>query len=177
MPTAPVPWTDTLSASENDRANVVIGFAEEEILSLPSPPAMPMLCDIASAELSATDLPSANPFMAPVNPTLTAVACASEKERMLIAPSLLMMSSSAPPSIPVATAREVELKSLKAAPSTVPAKVKLKPTATATASVVARVLADIDPRLVISSAPSPPSIPVAVASAVVVALLTASPPA
>jgi hypothetical protein len=51
MPTAPVPWTDTLSASESDLANVVIGFAEEEILSLPSPPSMPMLCDIAWAEL------------------------------------------------------------------------------------------------------------------------------
>jgi hypothetical protein len=37
--------------------------------------------------------------------------------------------------------------------------VKLKPTATATASVVALALADMDPRLVISSEPSPPSIP------------------
>jgi hypothetical protein len=86
-----------------------------------------------------------------------------------------MMSSPPPPSIPVAPAEETELESLKEAPSAIPSLATVMPTVTPTVLAFEFALAEIPARLMISSEPSPPAIPMATASAVVEALLRASP--
>ena len=134
--------------------------------SLPVPPWMPCASEVAWALVSARDTPAATPLFVPEIETAMPAASAFEFTFCAVMLCrLMMLSLSAPPTMPVALAIACA-SALASAPATLtPSAVPDNAIDTLIALASASARASRVPELVIESSPSPPSIPVLVAVA------------
>src|SRR5258706_3451888 len=138
-----------------------------ESLSLPVPPAMPVAVVVAVASASTSAALTARPSFAPAtaSDTLTASASAFTPCSATL-PWLMSSSVPLPPSSPVAVARALLSPLASAAPAPTPSLLRATESDTATAVASAPTFcAVIDPPLVRTSFPAPPSLPVPTATA------------
>ena len=182
----PFPVTLTLAATATPSAwestSAVIA-AVLVISSRPLPPPIPVAAASAVVVALLSAWPSAVPFRLPVmsrdaaTPSALASTWSSNSSCFIrvIDPSLVIVSSPSPPSMPVAVDLAVTLASLIADPSASPTMLPDTFKAAAMPSALDDGKIFMAPVLAIVSLLPPPSIPVALASAVTLALLAAAP--
>src|SRR5258708_330439 len=179
---APTPSLESATASDTVTASAPAATFFAVIAprlartSFPAPPSMPVAETTAVALVSASAAPSAAPSFATRTAAATPTAVAVDAAlSTLMAPRLLMVSSPAPPSTPMAVEAAWTLASTRAAPAARPLAVPSTVSATLTAWPPAPALTPMLPSLLISSLPELASMPLATAWAWVLVSARAAP--